>query len=123
MTRISKTRIVLAAAAALAWAACTDDTHAPGNDPAPQQGNATGGSDNTFNHPDSEVDVWKLLQQLQEQGPPKYTARVHSCPKMKYDTIGRVLASRGVNIGDTTPLSAGQIYQPSEQALAVAYYA
>src|SRR5262245_34949609 len=124
MTRTTTIRIVLAAAAALASGACTTDgATEPGNDPAPQQGNATGGEDNTFNHPDTQVDVWKLLEQLQEQGPPRYTARVHSCPKMKYDTIGRVLASRGVDINSGTHLSAGQIYQTSDQALGVANYA
>lgn len=123
MTRTTLTRILLAASAAFVAQACTDQTGDPGSDPAPQAGNATGGPDNTFDHPDSEVDVWKLLQQLQEQGPPKYTARMHGCPKMKYDTIGRVLASRGVDIGNGTALSAGQIYQTSDQALGVANYA
>jgi hypothetical protein len=124
MTRITTTRIVLAAAAALAMAACTDETGAPDdNNPAPQAGNSTGGNGNTFDHPDSEVDVWKLLQQLQEQGPPRYTAKVHGCPKMKYETIRHVLESRGVNVDSNTDLSAGQIYRSSDQALGVANYA
>jgi hypothetical protein len=123
MTRTTKTRILLATCAALA-AACTngmqgDDTNAP----APQVGNSTGGSDNTFNHPDSEVDPWQLLQQLQEQGPPEYASRVHGCPKMKYATIANVLASRGVNVGNTATNSAGDIYMSSDQALGVANYA
>jgi hypothetical protein len=42
---------------------------------------------------------------------------------MKYDTIGRVLASRGVDITNGTALSAGQIYTSSDQALGVANYA
>jgi hypothetical protein len=123
MTRINTTRIVLAAVAALAATACTDQTGPGTADPAPQQGNATGGDDNTFDHPDSEVDVWKLLQQLQEQGPPRFTARVHGCPKIKYDTIGRLLTSRGVDVGSNADLSAGQIYRTSDQALGVANYA
>ncbi|HTJ44064.1 MAG TPA: hypothetical protein VL463_18285 [Kofleriaceae bacterium] len=118
-----KTPLLIAAFVSVGMYACTDDMHEPGNDPAPQEGNSTGGEGNTFDHPDSEVDVWKLLEKLQEQGPPKYTARVHGCPKMKYDTIGRVLASRGVDIGNGTQLSAGQIYQSSDQALGVANYA
>jgi hypothetical protein len=124
MTRTTQIRILLVAAAAFAAPACTDQTgQDPGNDPAPQTGNSTGGEDNTFSHPDSEVDVWALLQKLQEQGPPKYTSRVHGCPKVKYETLGNLLASRGVNIGDTTALSAGQIYTSSDQALGVANYA
>ena len=122
MNRTNTTRLLLAACSALAIAACTDQTGNSDQQALPQ-GNATGGEDNTFNHPDTEVDVWKLLEQLQEQGPPKYTARVHSCPKMKYATIGNVLASRGVDINSGTNLSAGQIYRTSDQALGVANYA
>jgi hypothetical protein len=124
MTRTTQIRILLVAAAAFAVPACTDQTGEPTDDnPAPQTGNATGGEDNTFSHPDSEVDVWALLQKLEEQGPPKYTSRVHGCPKVKYATLGNLLASRGVNIGDQTALSAGQIYTSSDQALGVANYA
>ena len=125
MTRIIKTRILLAASAALAAAACTNGTQGDDtqNNPAPQVGNSTGGSDNTFSHPDSEPDPWTLLQELQEQGPPDYSSRVHGCPKMKYATIGNLLASRGVNIADTTTNSAGDIYMSSDQALGVANYA
>jgi hypothetical protein len=42
---------------------------------------------------------------------------------MKYATIGNLLASRGVDVGNQTGLSAGQIYQTSDQALGVANYA
>ena len=123
MTRTTKTRILLASCAALA-AACTNGSQGDGsNDPAPQVGNSTGGDDNTFNHPDSEQDPWALLQQLQEQGPPEYSSRVHGCPKMKYATIANVLASRGVNVTNTATNSAGDIYMSSDQALGVANYA
>lgn len=122
MTRTLSTRIILAALAATAVAACTDSV-TPEPDPGLPTGNATGGPDNTFDHPDTQVDVWALLDRLQQQGPPKYTARVHSCPKMKYATIGRVLASRGVDINSNTALSAGQIWRTSDQALGVANYA
>jgi len=123
MTRTSLHRILLAACFAAGVAACTDAGTGPGPDTEPTTGNATGGSDNTYNHPDTEVDVWALLEQLQEQGPPKYTARVHSCPKMRYETIGNVLASRGVDLTKTGATDAGQMWKTSDQALGVANYA
>lgn len=102
--------------------ACAGD--APGGGDAPdegqapneQPGGASGGQDNTFNHPDIQQDVWKLLDRLQEEGPPDYTARVHSCPKIRYRTIGQLLASRGVDLaaGDGT---AGAIYGSAGQTL------
>src|ERR1051325_2047333 len=91
-------------------AACAAEDGTTGAPRLPE-GNASGGEDNTFDHPQTQIDVWELLARLQEEGPPKYTARVHSCPKIRYETIGRVLASRGVDIGNTTDLSAGQLYQ------------
>jgi len=107
--------------------ACAGD--APGGGDAPdegqapneQPGGASGGQDNTFNHPDIQQDVWKLLDRLQEEGPPEYTARVHSCPKIRYRTIGQLLASRGVNLaaGDG---SAGAIYGSAGQTLGEPHY-
>lgn len=106
----------------LGFAACTtgEESLPPTDPPA---GNGAGGTDNTFNHPDTQVDVWTLLERLQAEGPPKYTARVHSCPKIRYATIGRLLASRGVDIGNATDLSAGELYNDGDQALGVANYA
>ena len=122
MTRTTTTRLILATLAATALAACADQiTTEP--DPGLPTGNATGGEGNTFDHPDTQVDVWALLDRLQQQGPPKYTSRVHSCPKMKYETIGRVLASRGVDINANGETTAGQMWRDSDQALGVANYA
>jgi hypothetical protein len=113
------TKLLLAALATAALGACAEDASTP--DPLPE-GNASGGTDNTFDHEGTQVDVWELLDRLQAEGPPKYTARVHSCPKIRYDTIGRLLASRGVDIGNGTDLSAGQLYQSGEQALGAPNY-
>ena len=111
---------LLALTFGLALAGCTDD----GTTDAPDlpQGNASGGEDNTFDHPETQVDVWDLLDRLQQEGPPKYTARVHSCPKMRYATLGRVLASRGVDLGAQDGLSAGALYRSGEQAMGGANY-
>lgn len=114
--------LVALAAAALAACAAEDDAPAPEPEPLPE-GNASGGEDNTFDHEDTQVDVWELLERLQAEGPPKYTARVHSCPKIRYETIGRVLASRGVDLGAGGAVSAAGLYGGGMQALGAPNYA
>ena len=105
-------------------AACVGD--APDQEvvePNTQPGGASGGQDNTFDHPDIQPDIWQLLDRMQEEGPPKYTSRVHSCPKIRVQTIANLLASRGVDIGSQTADSAGLIYASSAQALGAPNYA
>jgi hypothetical protein len=114
-------QVLLAALATAALGACTTD-----EPPAPSElpeGNASGGEDNTFDHEDTQVDVWALLERLQAEGPPKYTSRVHSCTKIRYATIGRLLASRGVDLGNGADLSAGDLFGTGEQALGAPNYA
>jgi hypothetical protein len=67
--------------------------------------------------PSSDSDPWPVLDRIEREGPPRYTSRVHSCSKMRYLTLGNVLASRGVNLGDTTTTSAGDIYMTSKAGL------
>lgn len=121
MTNMTKTLLALTATAALAGlGACAEDGT---QDPAPlPEGNASGGEENTFDHEDTQVDVWALLERLQAEGPPKYTARVHSCSKIRYDNIGRILASRGVDLGNGDALSAAGLYRTGEQALGASNY-
>jgi hypothetical protein len=84
----------------------------------------TGNEDTTYDHDNTAAqDPFELLAQMEEEGPPEFSARLHSCPKVKYGTVGRILASRGVNTGSTVELSAGQIYGDADQALGVANYA
>lgn len=101
----------------LALVACVGgDPSVPETQPNPAPGGASGGEDNTFDHPDTQPDVWELYERMNEEGPPKYTARVHSCPKVRYRTLGRLLSSRGVDMaagGD----SAAASYAVSGQAL------
>ena len=47
---------------------------------------------------------WELLDRLQQEGPPTYTSRVHSCSKVRYRTFGTLLAQLGVNTASTTAL-------------------
>jgi hypothetical protein len=117
MTMTTKLTTVLLAAA---LAACADEgTETPTELP---EGNATGGEGNTFDHPDTQVDVWELLERLQAEGPPKYTARVHDCTKVRYETLGRLLSSRGVDVNNAADLSAGQLYMTGDQAMGAPNY-
>jgi len=105
---------------------CVGDTPPqppPSDDPGlPGEGNGTsGGEGNTFNHPD-QPDPWDILDRILAEGPPSYSARVHSCMKMKFDTLGRALTSRGVNIAATGMTSAGALYTGGAQAMGVANY-
>jgi hypothetical protein len=100
---------------ALLMLACTGEL-ATGEPPLPT-GNASAGTENTFDHPDSNIDVWELLDRMKAEGPPRYAARMHGCAKLKYDTLGRLLASRGVDLAATGALSAGKLYRDGDQAL------
>ncbi|HLU66068.1 MAG TPA: hypothetical protein VKZ63_07320, partial [Kofleriaceae bacterium] len=45
-----------------------------------------------------------------------------SCPKIRYRTLGNLLASRGVNLAATDPAAAGAMYTGSDQALGAPNY-
>ncbi len=116
--------IYLAPILLAALAGCTGEELEPTIDENPlPEGNASGGEDNTYDHPNANIDPFELLERLRQEGPPRYSARVHSCPKMKYDTMGALLASRGVNLGNTVALSAGRLWRESDQALGAPNYA
>lgn len=86
-----------------------------------------GDEDSTFSHPAGLGPVVtsprEALERMQEQGPPAYASRVHSCRKVRYRTIGRVLASRGVNLDAEGDVTAGQMYRTSDQSLGAPNYA
>jgi hypothetical protein len=66
---------------------------------------------------------YEELERLQREGPPRYSSRVHGCAKMRYATLGNVLASRGVALGATAEVSAGKIYTGGRAALGAPNYA
>lgn len=107
---------------ALLLAACVGEAPDQAIEPNTQPGGASGGQDNTFDHPDIQPDIWALLDRMQEEGPPRYTARVHSCPKIRVQTIAQLLASRGVDLASQAPDSAGLIFASSAQALGAPNY-
>ena len=116
---IIKKACTILLATAFFGAACADE-EAPPPDELPE-GSAAGGEDNTYDHEETQVDVWELLERLQTEGPPKFTSRVHSCAKINYGTVGRILESRGVAL-DGQGVSAGGLYASGMQAMGAPNY-
>ena len=90
--------------ASLGLAACggVDDGTTPENDLPP--GSTTGGEDSTFDDDNSGFNPFDLIDRLAEEGPPRFTARMHSCPKVRVRTLGNVLSSLGVTTGEAINL-------------------
>ncbi len=119
MTRFGYTLAILAST--VLASACTDEVPTE-NTPPP--GSTSGGSeDTTFDHENDYISPWELLDRLTKEGPPRYTSHVHSCSKVRYRTLGTVLTSLGVNIANTTALSAGDLYRNGANALGSPNYA
>lgn len=72
--------------------------------------------DNGLSDPNS------VKTQDQLVGSPEVVARVHSCSKITYSTLGNILANRNVNLSSTTTNSAGLLYKGGASALGVANY-
>lgn len=68
-------------------------------------------------------DPFAELERLQREGPPRYASRVHSCAKLRYRTLGNLLASRGVDLAAPGELTAGNLYARGGPALGAANYA
>lgn len=107
---------ILVASLGLAAGACTTESTDPGTN-TPPPGSTSGGEENTFDHMNDGISPWELVDRLTKEGPPRYTSRVHSCPKVRYRTFGAVLASLGVNPAATANLSAGQLYTSGANAM------
>ena len=86
-------------------------------DPGMPAGSTTGGEDTTYDHDNSGISPWQVIERLQKVGPPRYSSRVHGCAKMRVETLGRVLTSLGVDIDNQTALSAGQLYRDGANAM------
>jgi hypothetical protein len=99
-------------------AACTSaiEDVAP-EDPGLPAGSTTGGDDTTYDHDNSGISPWQLIERLQKVGPPRYSSKVHGCAKMRVETLGRVLTSLGVDITNQTDLSAGKLYRDGMNAM------
>ncbi|MCS6914394.1 MAG: hypothetical protein RMK29_06295 [Myxococcales bacterium] len=93
--------------------ACTFESTLPPELPA---------GDETLGHPfyhEEEVrDVFADGNQL----PPTLSVRMHACGKIAYDTLGRALASRGVDLTSMVPDSAGVLYRSGSLMLGAPSY-
>ena len=116
--------LMILASLTLGASACTGDLDdAPPTTDQPPAGSTTGGDGNTFDHQNDGLSPWDLIDRLAKEGPPRFTARVHSCPKVRYATLGNVLTSIGINTGNTANLSAGQLFRDGFNALGGPNYA
>jgi hypothetical protein len=107
--------------ASMVLAACggLDDTTSPTEPPS---GGTSGGEDSTFDHDNSGFNPFDVIDQLEKQGPPRFTSRVHGCVKVRYETLGNILRSVGVDTANATNLSAGQLYRDGDFALGAPNY-
>jgi hypothetical protein len=120
MTRNGITLTILVASLGLAGCGGLDDTTTP---PDPSGDGTSGGEDTTFDHDNSGFNPFDLLDRLAKEGPPSFTSHVHSCQKVRYQTLGNVLRSVGIDPNNGTNLSAGQLYQSGFNALGGPNYA
>jgi hypothetical protein len=118
MTRFGYTLAILAST--VLASACTDEVP---TENVPPPGSTSGNEDTTFDHENDYISPWELLDRLTKEGPPRYTSHVHSCSKVRYATLGNILTSFGVNVANTTALSAGDLYRNGFNALGGSNYA
>lgn len=121
---MTPTKFAFVLGASLAAVACTGEMDETGEETTtPPPGSTSGAQDTTYDHDNSGFSPWELIDRLAKEGPPRYTSRVHSCPKVRYRTLGRVLTSLGVDVQNPNDLSAGQLYRDGNNALGDANFA
>ena len=119
MSRFGFTLAILASS--VLASACTDDLP---TDDSTQTGTSGGSAATTFDHDDdSQISPWDLLERLEQQGPPEYTAHVHGCAKVLYTSLGNILTGIGADMTGTSGTSAGGLYTAGEAALGGPNYA
>jgi hypothetical protein len=135
MNRIALTLIGVAA---LALGACDDSsdslTNGSRENPRPE-GATAGGENTTFDHsndpngaaPGADIQPPEPAQ-MKLVGSPEVVARLHSCGKLSYASIGSILSSRGMTTTGTPTgapsgtQSASTIYKASSAQLGAANY-
>ncbi len=99
---------------------------------ADQQSDGVGSVGNTFDHnptlgqDEPSPDPFAIAAQRAEEGPPEVRTRMHSCQKIRVDTIGNILTSFGVDLTKTAangqPPTAGDLLSAGGPALGAANY-
>jgi hypothetical protein len=121
MSRIGHTLAILASS--VLASACTDDLPSSSTSNQPN-GSTSGSAGNTFDHDDTNsISPWDLLNRLETQGPPEYTAHVHGCGKVRYKTLLNVLNGVGADMTGSASATAGELYNDGESALGGPNYA
>lgn len=128
MNRLGTTlTLLIGASLAVAASACSDTIEEPGNGSDDQNtstgGATTGNVDNTFDHDTDEISLWDIIERQKVEGPPTFTAHMHSCAKVRYANLANVLTNVGVNVASTTAFSAGALYKAAASAEGTANYA
>lgn len=78
---------------------------------------------NTFNHENVQVSDLQIASRDLDEGDPSIAVHLHSCQKLKYATLGKLLASRGVNMSNPDAGSAAGLYKNGSQAIGAPDYA
>jgi hypothetical protein len=104
-----------------------DDDPTNGNESSAQTPAA--GTENTFDHmgdlsEKGGKDPFEVLAQRQEEGAPEIRTRLHSCQKLRVQTLRNILTTFGVDLGATgNPDTAGELLSKGVDALGGANYA
>jgi hypothetical protein len=114
--------LLILAGASLGVVTCSDGIDPPDGG-GPPAGTTSGRDGNTFDHDRDGTSLGDLLERIDDEGPARFTSRVHSCAKVRYATLGNVLASLGVDLASAAPLSAGALYHAAAPAYGSPSYA
>jgi hypothetical protein len=106
----------------------TTSTASGGTEPGPGNANTGNNTHDHMNDPgeSGQKDPFEILKERAEEGPAEIRSRLHGCTKLRYDALGQLLSSRGVNLAATAPngqpRTAGQLYNTGRDALGVARF-
>lgn len=104
----------------------TAGSGAAGNGGAGTATGPNGYDEKVFDHFTPPPDPYDIQKQQIEEGPPEVRARLHSCSKLQYSTLGDFLMSRGVDLDATSapgqPRTAGELYKAGKEVLGAANY-
>lgn len=121
MTYFTKSLLlVLVAGASACSSDIEDEDNLPDNNPG--GGDTSGNPDNTFDHDNEGKSPWEVLAEQQAAGPSRYQARMHGCVKIRYSTVGNLLASHGVTFPGGAN-SAGQLFTSGQNSMGAPSYA
>lgn len=116
----SKIMMGLGLAVALIGPSCAPPADAPPPPPVVNpENNASGGPEEAFYHEDPVGDIFADGRQV----PASIGARMHACGKVRYSVLGKVLATRGVNMANTAADSAAVLYKSGNLSLGAPSYA